>query len=158
MCNGLLDQGVDMSSQVWLRLQRKYSDWPFKLPDLVDSRVSAAVRAEICEEFATLPPCELDPGFTAVLRDLVPVGRSIDEYAHELLEALSKQCRMSNMHVERLFAAIKRASMGNPRKPTIERYCVAGSLSQRMSAFLSAGNEDIGSSGFASWCFPLGCK
>lgn len=135
-------KAVDMAAQLWSRLRLKYTCYPWRLLALVDSRTPEHAKVELRRDFATCPACELDQTFSAPLRASLADPEQVDVEAGDCLTALARGTRMTNMHIERLLSQVKKASPTVARKPTVERFCAAGLLSQHMSRFTKRGYED----------------
>jgi hypothetical protein len=127
-----------VSAQLWSRFVTKYTNWPWRLATLVDIRTPAVEKIRIRDEFSKCPSCELDQGFSAPLRESLVNPSLVDVEAYPLLAQFAGRTRLTNMKTERLLSQMRTATPGSTgRKPTLERYCHQGHLTQHMSRFAS---------------------
>jgi hypothetical protein len=68
----------------------------------------------------------------------------LDEEFLELLRCWARVTRVTNMHIERVLALIRRAVGQSPGAPTVdaEAMCAAGVLGQWTSTHMKAGGKD----------------
>eukprot|EP00974_Lingulodinium_polyedra_P060543 5837014-Lingulodinium_polyedra.AAC.1 len=116
-------------AQLHWRFISAYQSWPYRLLTLVDMSVDADERLHVAREFCNAHACCLDEHCSRKLHALVPDPERLvnDEDLKGALIAWAHTGRVCNMHVERIFARIKRAV---PDDTSAERLSAAGFLSQ----------------------------
>jgi hypothetical protein len=133
----------EVAAQVWSRMQTKYESFPWCLLGIIDDRNSDAHKAKLQHDFATLPDCELDPGFSLPLRSSLANPDSLREHVEGLLKALALKARPTNMGIERHLAEVKRSCPTMGRHPTVERMSYCGHLAQFLRRHSQRGHEDL---------------
>eukprot|EP00959_Pyramimonas_sp_CCMP1952_P408526 8561985-Pyramimonas_sp.AAC.1 len=95
------------SAFVWWRFQLVLEQWPFRL--LLWSRHS--YNSWIVHVFFHVKACCLDDAFSLKLRSMYPSADAMIKgpHARRMLQLWGKGSTVTNMHVERLLAAIKRS-------------------------------------------------
>ena len=99
---------VDMASQRWRFTC--YRSYPFKLAALADATITYADRLRVATSFKDTPECCKTRGSCCKVDKLFPNPASLanDKEFIWLLRNWSAQSRVTNMHVERLIASIRR--------------------------------------------------
>lgn len=120
---------VAISAQLWLHFELPFSTWPFVLLLLVDERHTEEPIA-VARRFWSDHHCNKDPWFSSKLMHLfrTPEEMCSDECFLSALKAWGSTAKVTNMHVERILARMKKAT---PEKlPSVERMLAAGNVSE----------------------------
>ena len=137
--------------QVRWRFSVFFEAWPFPLLRLCDATVSQAEQLRIAESLFSAPPCFVDAYCGQKLRmkyasDSTSTSANMlinDKDLMGVLTSWAEHARVCNMHVERIFALIRKSS---PLKnPNVERACASGYLAQLSHSHKKSGGTDINS-------------
>ena len=124
-------QLLSMDAQVWWRFA-SYREWPCKLALLVDPRNTFPL--DTAREFFETPSCCRDADFSGKVIKLfaTPEAMLSDSRFMHTLRTWVMCTKVTNMHVERLFALLKRGlgPTTSKQRPDIERLVACGTLCQ----------------------------
>eukprot|EP00974_Lingulodinium_polyedra_P040267 3865883-Lingulodinium_polyedra.AAC.1 len=104
---------LSMASQVWWRFQ-EFTHWPIRLVQMVDPRNPDQLAT--AREFWQTPLCCKSTHFCQKVMRLFqgPHAMHDDVEFRKTLETWSRVTKVTNMHIERLFAQMKQASADTP--------------------------------------------
>jgi hypothetical protein len=134
---------ISIAAQVYWRFEVNFGSYPYPLLRLCDRSASYDDRLAVAKAFFEASPCCLDPHFSRKVRLLFPSAEAMiadDEFV-ECLRAWAYHSKICNMHVERIFAQIRKAVPGT--NPHAERICSAGLLTQVRHRHEEAGGRDV---------------
>lgn len=123
---------------LWWRFDQEFSQWPFQLVKLLGPDAP-----KVAGRFFATPRCCLDRNFSCKVRARFASADAMLQCSDfvEGVRLWARTSHVTNMHIERLLALIKRAAGG--RKPwPLERYMADGLLTQFISSHLAAGGRD----------------
>lgn len=132
------------SGQIWWRFLY-LEQYPFTLAQLVDPLNEDPLRS--AHHFWDTPRCCKTDSFCMKLHTLYGDAQRLadDEEFKWLLRNWSRQQKITNMHVERLFALIKKgvaSNEGKVQRTNVERFVAAGTLTQWMTEHGQSGGQD----------------
>ena len=130
-----------MSAQIWHYFEVPFSSWPYRLLALVDERRRYEAAA-VATEFWNDSLCNKDPWFSAKLMNIFDNAEQLrgDPCLLGSLQTWGKSAKLSNMHVERQLARMKKATQG--KLPLAERLLSAGAVSEWVRTHVDRGGED----------------
>jgi hypothetical protein len=139
----IVNMVLKVVAQVRWRFTMFFEAWPFPLVRLCDPAVPESEKAKVAESLFSAPPCCVDAYCSQKIRLAHGNPESLrnDRDLMGLLTSWSHHARVCNMHVERIFALIRKSSP--EKKPNVERLCSAGFLSQLVHSHRKAGGTDI---------------
>ena len=128
-----------MITQIWWRFQLKSLDWPYRIFRACSD--SSTAFADTAWSLFESKLCCLDANVAYKCRH---VWRNAQEMMrdHAFLEHLKQvqsSMKITNMHMERLLARLKKAAPG--KHPLAERYVAAGTLAQHLHRHIQAGGR-----------------
>lgn len=126
---------------MYWRLVLKYEDWPYTLARLSDVRSTEKELQQIAQSLFDAPPCCLDATMSLKIRNMFGSPQELLDSVsfRSSLKLWAKQSRVCNMHVERIFALVRKSV---PDKvPNLERLVSAGYLSQILRTHMQAGGR-----------------
>ena len=133
---------LDLGAKLWLQWMR-VSGWPNRLVGLVaHGRGTKEETAKALYDTSLWRHCCLDESMTAKVRRMAPTWQELLNH-RGLMAALttwSWVAKLSNMHLERLLALIRKSA---PQRCFLERLLATGHLTQILSRHRSAGGSDI---------------
>jgi hypothetical protein len=137
-----LESILAASALIWWRFELVLNSWPFSLLKLVTCTNSVDAVA-ITTAFFAEPLCCLDSMMSLKLRKLWgnAAEMAADDQFKDVLRAWGRHANLTNMHIERLLALIKKAG-GSVRPFSLERLLADGFLTQFVSEHLSSGGLD----------------
>jgi hypothetical protein len=127
-------------AMLWINLRLYLDDFPYKLVGLCAGVVAALALAA---ELLGTPDCCLDVDFGLKVKRMAGSPQELLDIT-SLMNALrswSHNGTLSNMHLERLLAAIRHA-VGRAKAPHAQRYQAAGLLTQLLTVHTKAGGKD----------------
>ena len=134
---------LDVSAQLWSRIECCFWDYPWKLVRLVNPSYTGAETAAICRDFFNTSICDLDKDLSMPLRFALGGPADTQQAAIiGLLERLSKCANATNMGLAHQLAEVMSSTRHSRHKPTVERVVHSGQLSQLMHQHLSVGKAD----------------
>jgi hypothetical protein len=130
-----------MAAQVFWRLHLPYSGYPYLLAMLSHPSCTPELREQLAEQFFREPMCCLDAACSGKIRQMF--GSYIDFLSDKRLQSTlrtwARQARLCNMHIERIFALLRKSC--GQKVPHLERLVSAGLLSQVLTTHLSLGGK-----------------
>ena len=121
---------VCLASQLYARVVLVLRDFPWKVLCLADGRYTTEEIDKFIEEFKKSPACDLDPGFARILLEMCPTKEALLGVAKQMLEAIFKRLKATNMCLERFLYLVKSSAPYTKRKPRAARLIVGGTLTQ----------------------------
>ena len=132
-----------MAAQVWWRFL-EFDHYPLKLARLVDACNND--KPQSARDFWDTHDCCKSKSFCCNVKELCvgPEHMLSDEACWFLLQTWSRAAKLTNMHIERRLAEIKRgvAPTTSTQRPSLERLASSGVLCQWLSAHIAAGGDD----------------
>ena len=134
-------QGLTTAAQIHWRLAEVFSQWPYPLAQLSHPRSTDAEKRALCDLFFHTPLCCLDKACSGKLRVLFmnAVSFLADKQIQQTLRIWSQGAKLCNMHIERLFAQIRKACAA--KTPHLERLVSVGLLTQTLAYHLREGGD-----------------
>ncbi len=134
LVDGTRAAAVEIGCQVYARMTLRFLNWPWRLLGDEPNRYSA---------FCAEARCCLDEWWSEPLRQVLRNPEDFTSPAMEqMLAALRRRVKGTNMGLERLLAEIKSAAPRVKRPPHMERVAYLGQLKMLLSLHLSLGRED----------------
>lgn len=145
---------VFLAAEVWLRFCQ-YREWPLQLvrmsdPD-ADPEEHLEERRRIAMNFKRTPFCCTNTPFGSKVRSLFTspketLEQSVDRMAQDThwmdtMDTLAERYRVTNMHIERLLAIIRRSTAGSGGAPLIEKSRVAGFIASILAVCCPGGRS-----------------
>ena len=129
-------------SQITWRFDQRFNTWPYRICKLIDVRLPPAERDAEFDMFWNEPECCLDPDFGAKVRRLITSrdGFKCDKAIAAAIKDWSTHTKLCNMQTERLLSLIKKSCPD--AKPSVEKICAKGLLTQHLRDHMAAGGED----------------
>jgi hypothetical protein len=133
---------VSIACQVWWRFQVVFSDWPFRLVQILYADPDRAL--QLATEFMEMPECCLEPLMASKVRALFnsPEEFLADKHFWSSLRLWASSAKLANMHIERMLALVRQSLPLDIGSPLMERVCASGLLAQFSTRFTSAGGRD----------------
>lgn len=149
---------LTQAAQVHWRLADVYDSWPYHFAKLSDPCWSEADRRQLIDNFFKENTCCIDQSCSRKIRALFPHAAAFwaDANIQKTLDIWSRRGRLTNMHMERAFALIRKACV--QKVPSLERLVAAGFLTQTLSTHLLAGGKHpavVTRSELQTQCVPI---
>ena len=131
---------LGIAACIWRELSCTYYGWPYKSRDL--SSASERIRVACTDELFSFSECCVDTCVTLKIMHRCRTAARLlkDDYLLACIRTWTRRARFTNMHTERVFSLVCRAS---PSRSHVLRFLSAGFLSQIQSRHLIAGGADI---------------
>jgi hypothetical protein len=138
-----------LAAMVWGRMEVKVQNFPWKL--IATPSMTRARRQQVFHVFFDAPPCELDELLSEWLRAGLQDAGDLDGLSYRLLfVALGRFKTGTNMLLEGLLNQIRQSVMQSKKKPTPEKICHLGLLTQLMRRHCDLGSPNGCSLDFAA--------
>ena len=132
-----------MSAQLWwMFLIEQSQSWRILLARMVDSRLGLADQRDLAQKLWDAPACCKDNDFEGKVMGMFESWQQMmmDDCFLRTLRTYAEQKRLSNMHLERALASVRRTTPSN--HADIERITCAGGLAAWLQHHVSHGGAD----------------
>ena len=136
----LRETTVSVSAQTWYKGELQFEELPLKLGRLKAPDATVEEKDEIFGDVYRCEGCQ-DAEWTGEIVKEVPTKAALkaDQDFDSLMDAFVANYRAADMHMERVLAKARQATVYSKRKPTLERKCAASHLS-----FIALEREKLG--------------